>query len=168
MKTITKIIDFINRRIVGSILILMMAIMSIIIIMQVLFRLLNLAVMTWTEELARYLMIYITFLGMAYACKSKELARIEYLDSMLRGLPRKIIGVFVLLVQISFFSATFTAGIEIMKKVFAQKSPAMQISMAIPYGAMMIGCLFALINCIYDLAMQFVKLPEPDNGEEEH
>jgi len=157
MKILTKLIDIVNR-LIGYVLIVMMAAMSIIVIAQVICRGLS-ASLPWSEELSRFLMIYITFLGMAYACRYDQLMSVKFLTDAVPEVIKKFLYVFALLIQIAFFAAVFNQGIAIIQKVYSQLSPAMRISMAIPYSAMMAGSMAALINCAYLLVFRVFSIP---------
>lgn len=58
----------------------------------------------WTEEMARYLYVYITFLGSAVALKENEHVVIDLLLSKLKKRPRKVMdGIISLLITLFLF-----------------------------------------------------------------
>ena len=166
MKTLTKGIHILNK-IIGYLMVLMMAVMTVVIIAQVIFRVTH-GSLTWSEELSRFLMIYITFLGMAYACRYDQLMSVKFLQSALPELGRKIIYGLALIIQIVFFLTVFYQGIAIIQVVHTQYSPALRIPMSLPYSAMMVGSVLAVINCLYLLVFHVLNLPvsfSPDDKE---
>ncbi|MCI6053759.1 TRAP transporter small permease [Dysosmobacter sp.] len=138
--------------------VLMMAAMTVVIIAQVICRVVHGSI-PWSEEFSRFLMIYITFLGMAYACRYDQLMSVKFLQMSLPELGRKILYAVALFIQIAFFSAVFYQGIAIMQTVHTQISPALRIPMSLPYSAMMVGSVLAVINCLYLLIFHIFNIP---------
>lgn len=157
MKSLTKIIHILNQ-IIGYLMVLMMAAMTVVIIAQVICRVVHGSI-PWSEEFSRFLMIYITFLGMAYACRYDQLMSVKFLQMSLPELGRKILYAVALFIQIAFFSAVFYQGIAIMQTVHTQISPALRIPMSLPYSAMMVGSVLAVINCLYLLIFHIFNIP---------
>lgn len=58
-----------------------------------------------------------------------------------------------------FFSTVFYQGIAIMQTVHTQISPAMRIPMSLPYSAMMVGSILAVINCLYLFVFHIFNVP---------
>ena len=157
MKSITKAIHVLNQ-IIGYLMVLMMAARTIVIIAKVICRVIHGSI-PWSEEFSRFLMIYITFLGMAYACRYDQLMSVKFLQMSLPALGRKILYGIALLIQIAFFSTVFYQGIAIMQTVHTQISPAMRIPMSLPYSAMMVGSILAVINCLYLFVFHIFNVP---------
>lgn len=157
MKILTRAVDIMNK-IIGWILIVMMAVMSIVVIVQVFCRLLG-ASLPWSEEMSRFLMIYITFLGMAYACRYDQLMSVKFLVDAVPQIVNKILYIAALLIQLAFFVTVFYHGLSITQAVRSQLSPAMRISMSVPYSAMMAGSVAAAANCLYLLIFRVLNIP---------
>ena len=51
--------------------------------------------LSWSEELARYLAVWLTFIGAAYALRKGSLAIVEILFNKLSGTSKKILIVFI-------------------------------------------------------------------------
>lgn len=166
MKSLTKFIHILNQ-IIGYLMVVMMTAMTIVIIAQVICRIVHGSI-PWSEEFSRFLMIYITFLGMAYACRYDQLMSVKFLQMSLPELGRKIMYAVALLIQIAFFATVFYQGLAIIQTVHTQLSPAMRIPMSLPYSAMMVGSILAVINCLYLLVFHVFNIPvsfSPDDKE---
>lgn len=147
MRTILNGIDKINKALtilVGVIL----AIMSIIIIYQVLSRFIFSLPLSWSEETARFLMAYATFFGAALALRSQSLIGVEAVSERLSFKARRMMKTAVYSISIIFFIILIIKGIEMMGRVHLQVSPALQIPMSIPYAAIPIGSALLIMNSI--------------------
>jgi TRAP-type C4-dicarboxylate transport system permease small subunit len=162
MQHVVRMIDSLNK-LVGIILALMLGVMSILIIVQVISRFVIHLPLTWSEELSRYLMAYIVFLGASLAMRHNKLISIELLPEMLGGTKRKVITIIVLLISIVFFVILFKQGIDMLSRVKVQTSAGLGISMAIPYASIPIGSFFLALNSIAALFDQLTSKKEEEN-----
>lgn len=147
MNQVIKTIDNMNKA-VGIVLAIMLAIMSVLIIIQVFTRFVIDYPLHWTEELARYLMIYSVFLGAALALRQSRLISIEVLAQSLNESKQRILRVIVMLLSIVFLMILLVQGIEIIGVVKSQSSAGLGISMAVPYASIPIGAALMTINAI--------------------
>ena len=91
MRVTLAAIDGLNR-VVGWALAALLAVISVVVLMQVLVRFVLTAIgvdvrAAWTEELARYLLCWMVFLGAAYGCRKAQLTALDFAVSRL---PRRI------------------------------------------------------------------------------
>jgi TRAP-type transport system small permease protein len=147
MQQVVKAIDTINK-VVGILLALMLGVMSILIILQVISRFVINLPLTWSEELSRYLMIYIVFLGASLAMRHNKLISIELLPETLTGNKRRFVIILVMIISIIFFAILFKQGIDMLPLVQMQSSPGLQLSMAIPYASIPIGSFLLALNSL--------------------
>lgn len=163
MRQVIKIIDYLNKA-VGIILALMLAIMSILIVVQIFTRFVVDYPLHWTEELARYLMIYSVFFGAALALRSNKLIAIEALTESLNEFKQGILRIIIMLCSIVFFVILFVQGIEIIGVIKGQSSAGLGISMSVPYASIPIGALLMIINA-FAVILETIK-PHPQKGSE--
>jgi len=161
MHQVIKAIDAINR-VVGIFIAAMLGVMSILIILQVISRFVINFPLTWSEELSRYLMIYIVFLGAGLAMRHNSLISIELLPESLTGNKRRVVIILVMIISIIFFAILFKQGIDILSMVKMQSSPGLQLSMAVPYASIPIGSFVLAIN---SLAVILDQLSHKQEGE---
>ncbi|MBW7476105.1 TRAP transporter small permease [Paenibacillus oenotherae] len=147
MQTAMKCVDVLNK-IVGYIVGIMLAVMSIIIIAQIVCRFVLEIPLTWSEEAARYLMVYTVFLGSSLALRHHRMIAIEILPEYLKPNVRKMLKVAIMLISIVFFIILLVQGIDMLEIVQRQVSAGIGISMDIPYMAIPIGALLMIINAI--------------------
>ncbi|UVI30707.1 TRAP transporter small permease [Paenibacillus spongiae] len=147
MQPVMKCIDFMNK-VVGIIVGLMLAAMSIIIIAQIICRFVIDYPLTWSEEAARYLMVYTVFLGASLALRNHRMIAIEVVMEKVKPSVRKVLKIAVMLISIVFFIILLVQGIDMLEVVGRQMSAGLGISMDIPYMAIPIGALLMIINAI--------------------
>lgn len=147
MNTILKCIDGINK-FVKILLAISLISMSIIMILQVFSRFILNLPLNWSEEATRYIGIYAVFFGAALAVRYNELISVEAVPDLLPAKGRKYLKIIVLLICIIFFAIVLVQGFSLVSNVSMQKSPALQISMSIPYFSIPFGALLLIINAI--------------------
>ncbi len=130
---------------------IMLALMVIIIFLQVIFRSLIKSAIPWSEELARYLMVWISFLGSSIAVKRKGHIGVGLLLEVLPDNIRKWVLLSADILMVIFFATVSILGLRILNTVKTQVSPAMELSMAIPYSAVFAGGTLMLLYSIYNL-----------------
>jgi TRAP-type C4-dicarboxylate transport system permease small subunit len=161
MPMVLKVIDRFNKY-MTIFLGILLAIMSIIIIFQVFSRYLLGLPLPWSEELARYIMVYTVFFGAALALRYQKLIAVEVFAEKMSWKNRRILKTAVNLISIAFFLLLLVKGIEMMGKVHLQVSPALQLPMSIPYASIPIGAILLTINAIA-VIIEMYTVPEEVN-----
>lgn len=100
----------------------------------------------WTEEAARYLMVWLIFLGGAVAARHGLLIAVTALAEALPTRPRNLLRVISLTILIVIFVAMAWYGWLWAQFGADEISPALRISKFWLYLAMPVGCLLASIN----------------------
>lgn len=82
--------------------------------LQVFFRYVLVAPLPWTEELSRFLLVWVAFLGAASVTRRKMHILVDYLPSKLPVRANRIIGIFIYLLAISFITSVLWGAIKMM------------------------------------------------------
>ena len=128
---------------------ILMYVLTFLTLLQVVMRSFSMP-FTWAEEASRYLMIYMIFIGSAVALYKKEHLNIEILELILKDKGMR----FITLAQqslVTIFTIVFTiiAFQFILTQIeIGQKSPALQMPMAWPMTAVVVGGLLMVISGI--------------------
>jgi TRAP-type C4-dicarboxylate transport system permease small subunit len=155
MEAYEKILDAVNKIIVYIITVLFGA-MSIASLLQVIFRYVLKHPLPWSEELARFLFVWVVFLGSAVAIKEKAHVGLEYFVDQLKISQRKIIYALAYILCMFMSIIICINGFSVVKSTLTQLSPAMHLPMAYVYFAIPLGFLLSLFNFIY-LFMELFK-----------
>ncbi len=151
MRAIVQIIDALNK-VLRYFAAFLLAVMTVLITYQVVVRMLSpymdVQLPRWTEELARYAMIWLVFVGTALAVRYSALIGMEAIAERLSGPIRKGLRLLVLLISMSLFVVMIIYGFQMITHVSTQLSPGLKISMAVPYAAIPFCGIFMLLNSI--------------------
>jgi len=155
MKRVIHAVDSLNKAIM-FLLAVMIGLMCVCILLQISSRYVLHMSLSWTEELSRYLMIYSAFFGAAIALRSKSLIAVEFFAERLSESRRRILKSVILILSIAFFAVVLVQGLQLVDKVSSQESASLQISMAIPYASIPIGCFLLILNAVSTILEMFV------------
>jgi TRAP-type C4-dicarboxylate transport system permease small subunit len=136
-------------RIVERLLIILTVLMFLTVLLQVFYRFLIVKIVYFpfhfTEELARYLLVWICYLGVAVGIPEGFHASFDLLIKKMSSLGGKIFFLIGRLLMIAFTLILIIKGWEVVLFVFNNSSPTMQIPMGWVYSAPFIcGCLTML------------------------
>ena len=132
-------------------LILVLAVMAIVVFLEVIFRYVLHLPLFWTEEFARYCLVWSSLLGAAVALKRGEhIAVTFFLDLFPERIGRAL--TFVARISVAAILAVMIwGGIKLVMITSAQISPALRIPMAVPYLALPICSAVMLVHVIVPL-----------------
>ncbi len=115
---------------------------------QVVFRGLLDSPLAWSEEVARYLFVWIVFIGGAWAVSGDAHFRMDFLLTASKGGFRRAIVWFSCLCMVVFAAVMLIYGLKLVASVSSQISPALRISMSIPYSALPLSGLLIIIHAL--------------------
>ena len=130
-------------------LILTLAFSSCLIMLQIIMRACNHG-LAWSEELARYLYVWQTWLGVSYAARNGTHLRITMLKDRLPAGMQKILELFVTLVWLGFGIFVIYQGMGVVGTIagFGQKSSALKIPMQFCYASIPVGMFLMCIRIV--------------------
>ena len=162
MKKIDKILDYFET---GSFIVLL-SVMTIVVFLQVIYRYILHASLSWSEEVSRYCMIYTVFIGVGAGLKAGTHTGV---DALVMVLPKKLKEIVILieriiclLLSVVFFVLSAELVMQLMQS--GQKAATLFIPIAFAYLAMPIGFLGGVIRSIQNVVKQLSKIK---NKEEE-
>ena len=144
---IKKLSDKLNRGAEVSIGILL-AVMSIVIFMQVIYRYVFSSSLSWSEELGRYILVYLTFLGASVAVKRNSHIGVEVVVKLMPRPIARVLEWVANVLSLVFFAILIIYGSKAIKITLLQLSPAMHIKMGYIYMAVVIGAVLMMIHLI--------------------
>ena len=126
MGVLNKLSDIVNT-LVEYVVAILMGLMTIVVFVQVIFRLAA-GSLPWSEELARYMMIYLVYLGAS-------------------------VGVMLLC-----FAVIIYYGFKVVNVTMMQKSPAMQLKMGYIYFSLVLGGGLMFLQGTIDLIKTIARI----------
>ncbi|HCD52688.1 MAG TPA: TRAP transporter small permease [Balneolaceae bacterium] len=159
MKFLEKTLEYVLASLMG--------IMLITVCWQVISRYILAEPSSFTDELARFLLIWIGMLGSAYASGQHMHLAIDLLPSKLEGTKKFWLNMVIYSMVILFVTATFVIGgsrLVYMTTKLAQTSAAMQMPLAYVYSILPISGVIILIYCVRDIFTE-INTPAISNQE---
>lgn len=154
---VAKLSDAVHR-IEKVIVAVMVLIMSLSLVVGVIFRYFLNSPLVWSDELAMFSFIWVSFVGGSMALKTHEYATVNLLMDRLKGRLRTILislGFAIVLVFLVYFLFYAIPWI-LSQEISYQKSTAMQLPMVYPYLSVPVGVLFMTIHAL-DLFLKSLK-----------
>jgi len=146
-----------SERAVRCALVGIVAVMTVIIIIQVFLRYLFLYSLSWSEEVARYLMIWASFLGASLAVKYGLHIGVEFVINRIAGGPKRAITL-AAKASMLFFLILFTiGGLQVAWALRDQDSPALLFSMFYAYLSAPVGGVFMIIQVLHSIFEDWAK-----------
>lgn len=159
IKEFFEFLDFVDWC-VKYICIVLTGLIALTVTLQVLFRYILQNPLVWTEELSRYLLVWVAFLGASSLIKNNESINVEYFIDKFPTKISKILKLIIKSIILIFCISILVVSIIIFAKVSVnQLTPAMQISMLYPQFGIVVGLflislqMFGIIlkDCIKEL-----------------
>lgn len=139
----------------------LLVLMSVVVLTQVASRYVFAIPLSWTEELARYSLVWLTFIAGAMCIRSNSHFVIDLLLCKLPITPRILMQVAILLSMGAFAGVMLYTGIVILPIIDMQISPALRISMGYIYLAIPIGSFLMLFHIVCALIRKIQGLKDP-------
>jgi TRAP-type C4-dicarboxylate transport system permease small subunit len=102
----------------------------------------------WTEELARYTLIWMVFLGAAVGVRHARMIALEFGVRKLPAHTGVPVRYAMMILCIAFFGLLFSVGIEFVELGKSETSPVLGITKDAVYWAMPVGMVLMILNSL--------------------
>ena len=150
------------EEIAGSLLLIAV---SLITLFNVLSRYILAQPLSWAEEVATYLFVWMAMFGAALALKTRQHFVIEFVIDRIPGTAGALMRVLVAGLVVVATLIVFGTGLMYMSWGWNAVTPATEISRAIPYGAVAAGGALMLIRAVGLLIEEISHLKNGTNKE---
>ncbi|WHH59858.1 TRAP transporter small permease [Petroclostridium sp. X23] len=140
-------------------------IMVVVVLAQVIGRYVFSHSLTWAEELTRFLLVWISFLGAALAAKRGEHIGIDAFVNLFHGKAKLILTIIDDVLILVFWIYVAVSGISMVIQNGDQFSPAIQIPMNIVYLAIPAGGFLLAIYVLDEYRKRYFTTHKKDKGE---
>ncbi len=137
-----------------------LSLMGLAVALQIAMRYVFNMPLIWSEEFARYIFVWITFIGAGYGARKGSHISMEYFYNKFAPKTRKIIAVSTNVLSIGAFAYVFPTAVSFMLEQNSIASSAMQMPMSWLFAAVPIGC--ALM--VFRLAVNTVRIVKGAEG----
>ncbi|MFV8829582.1 TRAP transporter small permease [Alkalihalobacterium sp. APHAB7] len=153
-----KVVNSINLT-VNYLLIAIFIVLIVAVFCQVLFRFVINQPLAWTEELSRYSLVWVTFLGAAHAMATKSHIGMSALVDKSPLLLRRFFIIIAALVSLGFFFIMIQQGFNLVGRSMTQLSAVLRIPMGYVYLVIPISGILLTINLL-DVTWQELRKGE--------
>lgn len=127
---------------------ILMVVMTIIIMLQIVYRYLLDDPLIWSEEAARFIFVWIVFLGASTAVRERAHVGIAFLVDMLPPRPRVALSLLFQLFSLGFLGAIFFYGARATANVWDQDALTIDISFGIVYLAIPVSAALMIVRAL--------------------
>jgi TRAP-type C4-dicarboxylate transport system permease small subunit len=138
IRALTKI-DNILAQGEAAVLILFLSVMTLVVFLQVVYRYVLVRPLYWSEELARYMFVWLSMFGAALGLQKQGHFGLDFFYKMLSDRWRRRAGLLIHLLMGALILVILVQGIFLVQKTALQESPAMGIPMSWAYACVPVG-----------------------------
>jgi TRAP-type transport system small permease protein len=121
-------------------------ILVIVVFLQVFFRYALNSPLAWSEELARFIFIWLVFISSAVVLRDDSHMSMNFFVTMMSGKARAIVDIGSKVLISIFMIITMVQTLKIMKITASQTSPSLTIPMSIIYFSLFVGFALMLVD----------------------
>ncbi|MGG1662412.1 TRAP transporter small permease [Brevibacillus sp. NRS-1366] len=151
----TQLIDALNK-FFGWCLAVIIGVMSILIFWQVVARYVMGSSLAWSEELSRFLMIFMIMVGAAVALGKGSLLAVEIVPELMRDRAKKWLKIATHLISFVFYYILIVFGWKLAQNFAGQIAPGTGLSMFWVYISLPIGGGLMLLNSLSSIIKEFI------------
>ena len=129
--------------------------LTLIVALQVVTRLMNIS-LPWTEELARFFLIWLTFLGCSLALQQESHLSVDFFVNLAPKKVKLVIGLFIRVLMFIFFGVLLVYVIKLSILSIDTPSSSLQWPMGLIYGILPISGVISMFYVVID-TIKFVK-----------
>jgi TRAP-type C4-dicarboxylate transport system, small permease component len=158
-----KILKWLDAHLEEVVIFVTLSAMSIIIALQVLMRYGFQSSLSWSEEVARYLFIWLIYIGISYGVKMNAHVAVTATDLILPAGGRRAMKIISAIVFLIFSATIVYYGWQVCSKIMrlGQEAPATSLDMWVVYLAVPTGFTLTCFRLVQRLYLLF-KNPELD------
>ncbi|WP_152655616.1 TRAP transporter small permease [Oceanobacillus sp. CFH 90083] len=152
-----KIIRWLDKHFEEYILVCLSALTVIIIFLQVIMRYVFDNSLTWSEELARYMFIWLIYIGVSYAVKEKRHLGVDAITMLFQEKGKLMIALLANVLFLIFALVMTYFGLDIVLRI-TRESAALQIPLSWIYAAPVAGMTLTSIRLIQNMIIEIKQL----------
>lgn len=148
MKRSIQKVDKCLSMIENAVIILGLSAMFLILLAQVIMRYVFSRPLTWSEEAARFIFVYVSFIGISYAYRQKGHIRMEVVVNLFPQAVRRGLEVLINLGTIALFCYMIPFSFRFIGIQAGVKATATHIPMSIVYAALPLGMALSCVRLL--------------------
>ncbi len=136
-----KLLKLLDDKLEMAVCVTLMSVMSVLLAVQVFMRYVMSASLSWSEEIARYIFIWLVYIGISYGAKIMKHIKIDAALGIFPGAARPYVVIVgdAIFLCFSVYISWSAYGLVLRQMRLGQHSPAVGVPMWIVYAAPMVG-----------------------------
>jgi TRAP-type C4-dicarboxylate transport system permease small subunit len=161
-----KVLRLLNEKFEEYFLVALMVVAVGLVSAQIFTRLAGIP-LPWSEELARYSFLWLTWMGAAYATKIKRHIVIDVVISRLPVTGQRICSILATVIWFSFLIFMIVASNQVLAGVIqgGSRGTGSGIPMAVPYASVTVGVTLMTIRLVQNLILDLMALRNKEVAE---
>lgn len=148
MNALKKLGEYIDK-VVNVICIILLAVMTCIVLLQVSTRILPVRNPNWTEELSRYVMIYIAFIGASTGIREWTNVGVDFILERIPKPAKFAVNVIIRLAILVFWCIVLYLSVTVFPKTgMRQLSASMRFPIFYAQCSVIVGAALCIVQCI--------------------
>lgn len=150
-----KVVYWLDEHFEESLLLILLAVLSCTMMLQVIMRYVFSNALPWAEELCRYCFVYTGFISIPYTVKKGIGIKVDVIYRLFPGFIKKVLNFFYEILQLVFYGYLCYSSIAVVEGAIANgaKSSALRIPLSCIYIILPIGFGIASIRLIQKLVL---------------
>ena len=147
LRSLTRF-DHLLAKAEAAVLISLVAAMTLIVFLQVVYRYILIQPLYWSEELARYLFVWVSILGATLGLQKRGHFGLDFFYRRLSDQKRRFLQFLIHLFVGCVILVILIQGVKLVQATVLQKSPAMEISMGWAYACLPVGAALMAVHLV--------------------
>ena len=153
------------NRLIGWGLAALLLVMTVLIFWQVFARFVVGSPLHFSDEIARFSMLWLTFIGAGYAYRQGTLISVDIVLEYSGPKLAKLLRVSIIICSSAFAFVMVKYGLDLVDRVSRQTAPSTRISMMWPYLSVPLGGIIIIINSLGLLIDEVLGTPPKPSQE---
>ncbi len=130
------------------VLIMLVVAMTVVVFLQIFYRYVLAQPLYWSEELARYLFVWLSILGAALGLQKSGHFGLDLLFLRLPEKVRRYAKILISILMGTVIAVILLQGVALVQKTALQDSPAMEIPMSWAYACLPVGAALMAVHLL--------------------
>ena len=165
---VNNIIDKVLDKLETHVCVVAFAVMSTLVFLQIILRVVG-TPLVWSEEISRYLFIWVIYLAASKAVRSGRHLSVGILPLVLPEKPKQALFIFANIIVFIFFIILCYNCFILLERMNTrpQFAPASGLNMIYAYAAPAVGSVMMTIRCLQNVITGIWQFVKPSKGKEE-
>lgn len=150
-----KVVRWLDEYFEENVLVILLALISVVMMTQIIMRYAFSASLSWPEEFTRYCFVWSVFIGTSYSVKKRNMLRIDAITGLFSQRGKDYMNLIVEIIILLFFGFLCFNSIEVVQRLYVsgQTSPAMELPMYLVYASTVVGFGLTIIRSLQNLVI---------------